>query len=213
MSAKYTKLCKSILSSSLWWRTSDKTRLVWITLLALAAGKKGIVSGFIPDLAYIAHVAIPDCEAALAELSDIDPYSRDDAFEGRRIEAIPNGWRILNYEKYHRRLSVDGMAVQCPHNEIIALYHKHLPMCPQVRVWDNRRKALLKSRWSEDKGRQDVEWWSGYFTHISRSAFLTGHSPMYDGHRRFVVNLEWLIRPSNLIKVFENLYHEPNEIL
>lgn len=102
----------------------------------------------------------------------------------------------------------DSTAVNCPHQEVIALYHKHLPMCPAVRIWDQRRRTLLKQRWVEDKERQDLEWWQGYFEHVATSAFLTGGIEGSNGRPPFVATLEWLLRPSNLIKVYENQYHD-----
>lgn len=102
----YTKLFNSILASTI-WRANDKTRLVWITLLAMA-DKDGICEGSIPGLADMARVSIEDCEAALAELQAPDPYSRTSEHEGRRIETIDGvGWLLLNHAKYRAKMSED----------------------------------------------------------------------------------------------------------
>ena len=37
----------------------------------------------------------------------------------------------------------------CPHQEIIALYHECLPELPRVRKWDGQREKNLKVRWRE----------------------------------------------------------------
>src|SRR3990167_6601368 len=104
--AGYTKLFNSILASTI-WRAQDKTRLVWITMLAMA-DKDGVVEGSIPGLADFARVGIQDCEAALAELSGPDKYSRSGEHEGRRIEEIPGvGWHLLNHGKYREKMSED----------------------------------------------------------------------------------------------------------
>ena len=104
--AGYTKLFNSILASTI-WRAPDKTRLVWITMLAMA-DKDGVVEGSIPGLADFARVGIQDCEAALAELSGPDKYSRSGEHEGRRIEEIPGvGWHLLNHGKYREKMSED----------------------------------------------------------------------------------------------------------
>jgi len=105
--AGYTKLFNSILASTI-WRASDKTRIVWITLLAMA-DKDGIAEGSIPGLADLARVSVEDCEAALAELMQPDKYSRTTEFEGRRIETIDGGWQLLNHAKYRTKMSEDDI--------------------------------------------------------------------------------------------------------
>jgi hypothetical protein len=94
----YTKLFGTIITSSI-WSEDDKTRLVWITLLALA-DKYDNVSGSIPGLADIARVSREDCRKAVDKLLAPDPDSRSQEFEGRRIEEIDGGWHILNRKKY-----------------------------------------------------------------------------------------------------------------
>lgn len=101
----YTKLFNSILCSTI-WRADDKTRIVWITLLALA-GKDGIAEGSIPGLADMARVSIEDCERALNYLMSPDQYSRTKDHEGRRISEIDGGWLILNHKKFRSKMSVD----------------------------------------------------------------------------------------------------------
>lgn len=92
----------------------------------------------------------------------------------------------------------------CPHDEIIALYHEVLPMLPHVRIWNEKRRRLLCQRWKEESDRQDLVWWRGYFEHVSACDFLTGKKEGRSGP--FVANLEWLCKPSNLIKVYEGNY-------
>jgi hypothetical protein len=99
----FTKLFNDILYSSI-WSEDDKTRLVWITMLALA-NWHGEVSAAIPGLAKAANVSIGDAEKALAKLMAPDPYSRTKDHEGRRIEAVDGGWIILNYVKHRERAS------------------------------------------------------------------------------------------------------------
>lgn len=101
----YTKLFTSILASTI-WREDDKTRLVWITMLAMS-GKDGVVEGSIPGLADFAKVSIEDCEMALKKLMEPDPYSRSKEHEGRRIEEVDGGWLILNRSKYREKMGSD----------------------------------------------------------------------------------------------------------
>lgn len=108
MSRTFTKLFSSITASTVWCEP-DRTRLVWITMLAMA-DHAGRVHGSIPGLAHIARVPLDDCETALHTFLSPDPYSRTPDFEGRRIEVIDGGWRLLNYAK-HRAL-VDAESVK-----------------------------------------------------------------------------------------------------
>ncbi len=101
----YTKLFNSILASTI-WRADDKTRIVWITLLAMA-NKDGVAEGSIPGIADFARVSLADCERALQVLSEPDEYSRSKEFDGRRIEAVDGGWHLINHGKYRRKMNTD----------------------------------------------------------------------------------------------------------
>ena len=94
----YTKLFGSIVASTI-WREDDKTRIVWITLLALS-DREGYVAGSIPGLADLARVSIAECEQALEKLQQPDKYSRSPEHDGRRVEVVEGGWFILNRAKY-----------------------------------------------------------------------------------------------------------------
>ena len=94
----YTKLFNSLVTSTI-WSEDDRTRIVWITMLALA-DKNGEVQGSIPGLARIAGVPVDDCRAAVAKFLAPDPDSRTKDDEGRRIEEVDGGWHLLNHQKY-----------------------------------------------------------------------------------------------------------------
>lgn len=101
----YTKLFSSIIASTI-WREDDKTRLVWITMLAMK-NERHIVEASLPGLADLAHVSIKECQASIKKLESTDKYSRNEAQQGRRIEKCEGGWRILNGEYYRRLLSME----------------------------------------------------------------------------------------------------------
>lgn len=94
----------------------------------------------------------------------------------------------------------------CPHQEIIDLYHRILPMGRQVRVWNEARRAKLRARWREDAKRQSVDWWERFFRYIAESEFLTGQTTT-TGRPPFEIDLEWIVTPANLVKVIEGKYH------
>ena len=105
MSIGYTKLFSSIVTSTIWVE-SDRTRIVWITMLAMA-DRNGEIQASVPGLARLAGVPIPDCEEALAKFIAPDRYSRTPDDEGRRIEKIEGGWALLNHAKYREMASRD----------------------------------------------------------------------------------------------------------
>jgi len=101
----YTKLFNSIVTSTI-WSEDDKTRIVWITMLAIA-DKNGEVQGSVPGLARIAGVPVEDCRIAIGKFLSPDPDSRTKDDEGRRIEEIDGGWSLLNHQKYREMASKD----------------------------------------------------------------------------------------------------------
>lgn len=98
MSDTYTKLFRSIAASTI---VSEPlaTRWLWIFLIS-QANRSGVVFGSIPGIARMANITIAEAEAALTRFMSPDPYSRTADHEGRRVEAVDGGWRLLNYGKY-----------------------------------------------------------------------------------------------------------------
>lgn len=94
----YTKLFSSITDSTV-WREPDRTRLVWITMLAMADAD-GHVAASVPGLADRARVPLEDCLIALQAFRDPDEWSRTKEFDGRRIVDVDGGWQLLNHGKY-----------------------------------------------------------------------------------------------------------------
>lgn len=101
MSGGFVKLYGSILDSTV-WREDHGTRLVWITMLAMADAS-GIVEASVPGLADRARVTLDECKHALARLMAPDEYSRTQDHEGRRIAVVDGGWQLLNHQLYRHR--------------------------------------------------------------------------------------------------------------
>jgi hypothetical protein len=102
---QFTKLFNSILDSTI-WQEPPPTKLVWITMLAMA-DRNGEVHASIPGLAKRAGVTLSECEHALECLLSPDKYSRTQDHEGRRIKEIDGGFRLLNHGKYRALLSAE----------------------------------------------------------------------------------------------------------
>jgi uncharacterized protein YdaU (DUF1376 family) len=90
----------------------------------------------------------------------------------------------------------------CPHSKIVDSYHSCLPQLRKVKVWNDKRKKNLRTRWREDAKHQSLEFWERLFNYVGRSDFLMGNKT------DFQVDLEWIINPSNFVKIVEGKYHE-----
>lgn len=101
----YVKLHDTILRSTI-WAESHTTRIVWITMMALA-DQDGFVAASVPGLAHQARVTREECRTALDLFLSPDPDSSTPEHEGRRIERVDRGWRLLTYEKHKELLSIE----------------------------------------------------------------------------------------------------------
>lgn len=95
----YNKLFTKILDSTI-WLAPDTDRLVWITLIAAMDEDSIARFASIENLAIRARVSIDACKSAVRAFESPDPYGLHQDNEGRRIERIPDGWLILNGQKY-----------------------------------------------------------------------------------------------------------------
>lgn len=93
---------------------------------------------------------------------------------------------------------------QCPHKEIIGLYHEILPASPRVKEWTPKRAKQLNARWNEKKDRQNLDYWKNLFEYIADNDFLCGRKT------GFVATLEWITNLQNFTKIREGFY-EPRD--
>lgn len=103
----YAKLFSSLLSSSIWSEELE-TRIVFVTLLAMA-DREGYIYGSPVGLAALARLPVDATLKALDKLKSPDHYSsdlkRDQERDGSRIRDLDQGgWFIINYT-YYRDLS------------------------------------------------------------------------------------------------------------
>lgn len=93
-------------------------------------------------------------------------------------------------------------AKRIPLNEIFEAYARCLPALPQLRIIDEPRKAMIRSRWNADEQFQSVEFWERFFTHVSESDFLMGRTDRpWTG-----CCFDWLLKPANFRKIVEGNY-------
>lgn len=90
---------------------------------------------------------------------------------------------------------------ECPHQEIIRLYHEVLPQCPAVRDWTPARATQLRARWNESPDRQNLDYWRGLFQYVSGCDFLVGRTS-----KPFFADLEFITKSNNFTKIREGKY-------
>lgn len=95
----------------------------------------------------------------------------------------------------------------CPYQALVDLYHEVLPELPRVRELNKTRMGYLNQRWRAKPG-SDMDKWRRYFEYIRESDFLMGRKEGSRGRPPFIVNLEWIIKPSGFTNIIEGKYHD-----
>jgi hypothetical protein len=164
---------------------------------------------------------IPECDLKNIAYQKFKDFidGMDKAFVDAFVKAIrkPKCMTMPNQEQEQKQENLSSLqedsisktdtVPSCPHTEILALYHEILPMCRQVRNWHKTRRGYLQARWRENPKHQNVEFWKGFFEYVKQSDFLIGKSESRGDKPPFIVDLEWLVRPTNFAKVIEGKYH------
>lgn len=106
----------------------------------------------------------------------------------------------------------------CPHQQLIALYAKHLGHLRQPRGdWDGARAEAMRTRWREcakpsdfSKGYTTVEgglaFWDKFFHYVAGTDLASGFPR--DNGKRWLPDLPWLVTKENFKKVIEGSYAE-----
>jgi len=103
------------------------------------------------------------------------------------------------------RVKTSSKSPPCPYQQIIDLYHETLPMCPKVVTLTDTRKRAIQARWRNGMGGLDD--WRLYFEDVRESPFLIGKCSPAPGRKRFIADIDFLIRESSIVKTQEGKYH------
>lgn len=100
--------------------------------------------------------------------------------------------------------------LQFPYERLLNLYHETCTSLPALRLVNDKRKQLLKTRWvqvSRDMKRYavgDIEaglaWWAKFFAAVEESNFLTGRAG--DWHATY----DWILKEANFAKIIDGNY-------
>ncbi|ATN11751.1 helix-turn-helix domain-containing protein [Pseudomonas sp. FDAARGOS_380] len=96
---------------------------------------------------------------------------------------------------------------KCPSQAIVDLFNKTLPALPQVAMLTKDRVTKIAARWNESSVHQDLDFWAEFFALVASSSFLMGEGEGRDGAKPFRATFDWLIKPSNFVKVVEGNYN------
>lgn len=98
---------------------------------------------------------------------------------------------------------------ECPHQEIIKIFHSELPMLTRIRDWTPARAQLLRARWASKTEYQDLDWWKQFFVYIrEKCPFLTGTATNGNGKRSWQADLPWILQQKNFTKIVEGGYEQ-----
>lgn len=107
----YNKLFTKILDSSIWLEPTS-TRIVWVTLLAAMDADGYAHFSAIDNLAGRARVTTAEAEAAIKCFLEPDENSENKSHEGRRVERVPGGYMILNFQAHRDMVNRDVQRYQ-----------------------------------------------------------------------------------------------------
>ena len=96
---------------------------------------------------------------------------------------------------------------KCDPQAIVDLFNNTLPGLPQVAMLTKDRKAKINARWNESDVHQDLCFWADFFALVGESEFLMGQGEGRNGGKPFRATFDWLIAPSNFVKVVEGNYN------
>jgi hypothetical protein len=105
----------------------------------------------------------------------------------------------------------------CPHEEIVRLYHQQLPELPRVVLLDTRdRRDKLAEFWKwvlsstksdgnrrAETAEQALQWISDYFARARENDFVMGRSGRGPGHENWRCSLDYLLTDKGKTRVIE----------
>jgi hypothetical protein len=93
---------------------------------------------------------------------------------------------------------------KCSPQAIVDLFNEKLPELPRVVMLTPDRVTKINARWNQSPVHQDMDFWGEFFDLVRASPFLMGAVTGKD--KPFRCNFDWLVLPSNFVKVVEGNY-------
>lgn len=86
---------------------------------------------------------------------------------------------------------------------IVDAYNATMEQLPKVRLLTPKRRTLIRRAWQTDARFRSVGFWQAYFTACSEDNFLNGTGPYTNGHENWRPDLDHLLKPQTVARVFE----------
>ena len=90
-----------------------------------------------------------------------------------------------------------------PYQKMIDLFHERCPSLPKIKSLTEKRKKMMKVRWSDLKG--DVIEYQSFLDKVECSDFLTNRTG------KWCANFDWIMTQHNFIKIVEGTYDARNQ--
>lgn len=149
---------------------------------------------------YAPGTSCPPAPDAAPPRHDVPPTPAPDAPRTVKEPSIePQEGASAPVAKSPRKVSV-------PVQAIVDLFNETLPELPTVVLINKGRQATVKARWNDSEVHQDLDFWRDFFESVRSSDFLMGKTKGRDG-QPFRCSFDWLLCPSNFVKVVEGNYH------
>ncbi len=101
--------------------------------------------------------------------------------------------------------------LECPQQQIRALYAEILPSLPQPKKWDGDREKALRARWRgqvKEKGWSTVDeglaWFRRFFVAVSENDWVMGRSGRGRGHENWECDIDYLLSVKGFRRIIES---------
>lgn len=219
----WVKLYRDLLDDIDWHELEPRAAKVLVMCWLIASEN----DGFLPDpkkLAFRLRLSESALSDVLSKLSHWLESCDIGEISGRYRDDAPERETEVETETDLAPSELVGAAAEkpqpykvppCPHETVVSLYAEVLPMLPQVAVLSSGRKSHVAARWKAvcadqkfDQA-QGLEWFRDFFVLVSKSSFLTGNGkPNRETGRVWCADFDWLMLPTNFVKVVEGRYQE-----
>lgn len=148
----------------------------------------------------------------LIENNELSRMSRDVTTDKiREDKSITTGTNVPVVGEVADMSQPADKLVNCPHDEILAVFAEKLPELPQPVAWGGNRADALRSRWrwvlAEQKRKNKphdkdagIDFFRRLFGYISQSDFLMGRAGKWQA------DLGWIVKAENFAKILQGNY-------
>lgn len=197
----WIKLHRRLMMDQNWGLLTDSEKGALVSIWLIAADKNGVIPD---DPIAVKKLAMLDLEPPLDKLLTLQFLEK--IGKRRRRNSVPKINRIADIaETPVCPLPNVAERTRVPFTEIVNIYHRCCPQLPRVETLTETRRRFLRARWHEMPG---LDRWETFFGIVSDSPFLLGKSAPRNGSRPFRASFDWLIRPTNFVKVVEHHYDD-----